>query len=98
MSIYNIIINGAVVYVGKTKNVKQRYRQHKWLLVHNKHQNKYLQDEYNKHKMFSLVVVKDNASERDEQVYILRHNTEQRSNRAEPSIDELRRIHRSTFT
>ena len=92
MIIYNIIINNQVVYVGKTKDINQRYRQHKWLLVHNKHQNKYLQAAYNKHKAFRMVEVLNNATDRDEQKEIMKHNIEQRNNRAEPPIDELREI------
>ena len=90
MKIYNILINGVVVYVGKTKNVAQRKRQHKYLLVHNKHQNRYMQDMYNKHKSFVITVVNDDATDRDEQIEIHKHNTKQRMNRAEPTVDELR--------
>ena len=97
MNIYNIIIDNRVVYVGQANNIRQRYRQHKWLLVHNKHQNKYLQEQYNIHKEFRLVIVKPNARGRDEQLEILKQPTKQRNNRAAPSIEELRVIHNKTF-
>lgn len=97
MKIYNIIINDSVVYVGKTKDIEQRKRQHKYLLVHNKHQNKYLQTMYNVHKNFTITEVISNATERDEQLEINKHNTKQRMNRATPSINELRSLHKQVF-
>ena len=98
MKIYNIIINDSVVYVGKTKDIEQRKRQHKYLLVHNKHQNKYLQTMYNVHKNFTITEVISNATERDEQLEINKHNTKQRMNRAEPTVDELRELHRRIYS
>lgn len=98
MKIYNILINGVVVYVGKTKNIGQRKRQHKYLLVHNKHQNRYMQDMYNKHKSFVITVVNDDATDRDEQIEIHKHSTKQRINRAEPTVDELRELHRRIYS
>lgn len=86
------------MYVGKTKNVAQRKRQHKYLLAHNKHQNKYLQEMYNKHKSFVITVVNDDATDRDEQKEINRHDTKQRMNRAEPSISELRALYRDIYS
>lgn len=98
MNIYNILINGVVVYVGKTKDVEQRKRQHKYLLAHNKHQNKYLQEIYNKHKSFVITVVNSAATDRDEQIEIHKHSTKQRINRAEPTVDELRELHRRIYS
>lgn len=97
LKIYNLVINGVVVYVGKTKNVEQRYRQHKYLLIHNKHQNKYLQSMYNRYKMFDMVIVNNDATDRDEQIEINKHNTKQRMNRAEPGANELKELHKKIY-
>lgn len=97
MKIYTINIGGQVVYVGQSKNLKQRYRQHKYLLTNNKHQNAYLQAMYNKHGSFELMEILDNATGRDEQLEINKHNTKQRMNRTEPGIKELRTLHRNIY-
>ncbi len=98
MKIYHIIINDQVAYVGKTINPAQRTRQHKWLLVNGIHQNHYLQEQYNKHKLFELVVIIDNATKRDEQVEIAKYNTVQRNNRSKPTLEELRALHNRVFS
>jgi len=98
MKIYHIMINNETVYVGKTINPKQRTRQHKWLLVNNRHENKYLQEQYNLYGEFDLVVVKEEATDRDEQKEIQNSDTQQRNNRAEPSLEELRELHRKVFS
>ncbi len=98
MKIYHIIIDDQVAYVGKTNNIANRTRDHKWLLKNNKHKNKYLQKQYNQHQSFDLVVVVENATDRDEQIQINKQSTNQRNNRAEPSIEELRKLHRRVFS
>jgi len=47
--IYLLKINGKQ-YVGSSVNIKKRLRRHRTLLRNNKHDNKYLQNAYNKHK------------------------------------------------
>ena len=97
MIIYHLIVNQEVAYVGKTNNSQRRARQHRWLLKNNKHQNKYLQSQYNKYKSFDMVIAQENATDRDEQTHIMQNNTQQRNVQIEPTIDELRDIHRRIF-
>lgn len=47
--IYLLKINGKQ-YVGSSVNIKKRLRRHRTLLRNNKHDNRYLQNLYNKHK------------------------------------------------
>lgn len=54
--IYKIInsINNKI-YIGSSKNIKNRFRQHLFLLRHNKHFNSHLQSAYNKYGEASFV-------------------------------------------
>lgn len=96
MKIYHLVINGQIAYVGQTKNVNQRYRQHKWLLIHNKHQNKELQRLYNQAQSFTLVVIQiTDDPNKVEHHEIIKNKTKQRDNRQIIySVDELRDIHK----
>lgn len=52
--IYKISRNGEVLYVGQSKNIKARWRVHRYELIHNRHGNVYLQRISNKHGLDSL--------------------------------------------
>ena len=52
--IYRISRNGEVLYVGQSKNVKNRWKVHRHELAHNRHGNVYLQRIANKHGLDSL--------------------------------------------
>ena len=95
MKIYHIVIDKKIIYVGQTKNIEQRYRQHKYLLKRGIHKNKALQRAYNKHGSFEVVEVVDtDRPDIVEQEHILKHKTKQRNNRqAVYTIDELRNIY-----
>lgn len=49
------------VYVGSSADIQNRYRKHIFLLRHDKHDNQYLQNSWNKHgeKNFELVIVEE---------------------------------------
>lgn len=55
--IYALEINGHK-YVGSAINIKKRLRQHRHALRNNKHDNKYLQNLYNKYKYVTYSIVK----------------------------------------
>ena len=46
-----------IVYIGSTKNYKERFRDHKCLLNTGSHHNLYLQNIFNKHGRFSFCIV-----------------------------------------
>jgi group I intron endonuclease len=67
--IYNI--ENAKVYIGKANDIKNRWRKHREKLIGNYHENKYLQNSWNKYweKSFEWFVIeindKNNLSERE---------------------------------
>lgn len=77
--IYKIIntINNKV-YIGQTKNTKNRWQQHKSTLKHNRHENPYLQNSWNKYGeenfQFEIIVFTENYNE-EEKKYIKLYNS-----------------------
>jgi hypothetical protein len=70
--IYEIWI-GDYYYHGMSKNIEKRIKQHKCLLKHNRHENKNMQNVWNKYKTFEyqiLVECKENLLELYEKDYI----------------------------
>ncbi len=47
--IYMIFCPNNTCYIGQSKNVYRRWREHKWMLKNNKHENSHLQNIYNKY-------------------------------------------------
>jgi len=56
--IYLLKINGKQ-YVGSSVNIKKRLRRHRTLLRNNKHDNKYLQNMYNKYKACEYSILEE---------------------------------------
>lgn len=38
-----------MIYIGSSNNILKRWDNHRWLLRHNKHNNNYLQNSWNKY-------------------------------------------------
>lgn len=56
--IYKILnIKNGKFYIGSSNNIKVRWSQHKTLLKNNKHENKYLQNAWNKYGGQSIYIL-----------------------------------------
>ena len=71
-------------YIGQSKNIEQRFKQHKNQLKNRKHTNKELQADYNRGHSFSYEIIKRSSSsdraslDRLEEDYIKRHDSKRK--------------------
>lgn len=55
------------IYIGSSFNINNRFKQHKYLLMNNKHKNKYLQNAWNKYGEynFEFSIIKETVLDRN---------------------------------
>ena len=76
--IYGVLIDERYIYVGQTRNIEKRFRQHKSMLFAKKHHNRFMQNLHNKYSIDSFefflldILVTDNQNDVDklEEYYI----------------------------
>lgn len=76
--IYGVLIDERYIYVGQTRNIEKRFRQHKSMLLAKRHHNRFMQNLHNKYSIDSFefflldILVTDNQNDvnRLEEYYI----------------------------
>ena len=68
------------VYIGSAIDIKKRWRDHKWCLIHNKHHNSHLQSSWNKYGInsFDFLIINECETSnllKNELIYILYFNS-----------------------